>query len=567
MSLTMDQQLATLKADLAAQAAKITTLEAKTALATPEWDGVALAGINTGDTAWILTSTCLVLMMTIPGLALFYAGMSRANNALSTVMQSFAITCWVSILWLMFGYSLAFGHGGKDNRWVGGSNKFWLRGDDKTGTPVLPVQIQSSPGRPGTAAACASCAQSPRPLAHRSLVLSCSLYASCLVLPDDSTHTPCWRQGSRSGTMPEALFVIFQMTFAIITAAIITGAVAERMKFISLLVFVFFWHLLVYCPLCHWEWGGGFMSDWGVLDFAGGDVVHISSGVSGLVAAMIVGKRRAYGAGAELPPHNVMLTFIGGSLLWVGWFGFNAGSAVAANGTASMAMLVTHLAASAGGFSWMLMEWMVAGKPTVLGVVSGAIAGLVVITPGAGYVDQTGGFCMGVLGGIGCYFGIQIKHKLGYDDALDAFGVHGVGGIIGGILTGFFANPAISPGTSGVFYKNGDQLGWQLAGICVTAGYCSIMTAIILLCLKVTIGLRVSEEDEDIGLDASEHGHTTMPTTMPVPQPVQQQFVKQVEYYPPPDQPVAYSAYPMQPAFAAQTVFGPPQVPMQPIYQ
>jgi len=511
MSLTVDQQLATLKADLAAQAAKITTLEAQTALATPEWDGVALEGINTGDTAWILTSTCLVLMMTIPGLALFYAGMSRANNALSTVMQSFAITCWVSILWLMFGYSLAFGSGGKDNRWVGGSNAFWLRGDDKTGTRVLP--------------------------------------------------------GSRSGTMPEALFVIFQMTFAIITAAIITGAVAERMKFSSLLVFVFFWHLLVYCPLCHWEWGGGFMSDWGVLDFAGGDVVHISSGVSGLVAAMIVGKRRAYGAGAELPPHNVMLTFIGGSLLWVGWFGFNAGSAVAANGTASMAMLVTHLAASAGGFSWMLMEWMLGGKPTVLGVVSGAIAGLVVITPGAGYVDQTGGFCMGVLGGIGCYFGIQIKHKLGYDDALDAFGVHGVGGIIGGILTGFFANPAISPGTSGVFYKNGEQLGWQLAGICVTAGYCSIMTAIILLCLKVTIGLRVSEEDEDIGLDASEHGHTTMPTTMPVPQPVQQQFVKQVEYYPPPDQPVAYSAYPMQPAFAAQTVYGPPQVPMQPIYQ
>jgi Amt family ammonium transporter len=310
-----------------------------------------------------------------------------------------------------------------------------------------------------------------------------------------------------SGTIPESLFIIFQMTFAIITAAIITGAVAERMKFSSLLVFIFFWHLLVYCPIAHWEWGGGFMGSWGVLDFAGGDVVHISSGVSGLVAAFIVGKRKAFGQGAELPPHNVLLTFIGASLLWVGWFGFNAGSALSAGTSASMAMLVTHIAACSAGLTWMFTEWLVTGKPTVLGIVSGAIAGLVVITPGAGYVDHTGAFVMGIIGGWGCYLGIQLKHIMGYDDALDAFGVHGVGGIIGGVLTGLFANPAIAEGTAGAFYNNAPQLGWQIAGILVTAAYSAGMTAVILVLIKVTLGLRVSSEDEDLGLDISEHGH------------------------------------------------------------
>jgi len=447
-------------------------------------NGVAFVGgsptdvsVNTGDTAFILICTCLVLMMTIPGLALFYGGLSRAQNVLSTVMQSFAITCLVSILWLCFGYSLAFGVG---NDYIGGSEKFWFRGDDKTGKPITPA--------------------------------------------------------ANAGSIPEALFCMFQLTFAIITCAIITGSVAERMKFSSLLVFIFFWHLLIYCPVAHWEWGGGFMSGWGVLDFAGGDVVHITSGVSGLVAAMILGPRRAFGAGAELPPHNVLLTFLGASLLWVGWFGFNAGSALTAGGSAAMAMLVTHIAASAAGLSWMATEWALKGKPSLLGIVSGSISGLVVITPGAGYVDQTGAFFMGLMGGVVCYFGIQLKHKLGFDDALDAFGVHGVGGIVGGILTGVFANPAIG-GASGLFYDTdcriaksldthcgGKQLGIQVAGILMTCVYSAVGTAIILLILKVTIGIRVSEDDEDIGLDISEHGEglysegINMSDKLPAPQ-------------------------------------------------
>ena len=437
--------------------------------------------VNPGDTAWILTSTCLVLMMTIPGLALFYGGLSRAQNVLSTVMQSFAITCFVSILWFAVGYSLAFAGCGEDDNcdYIGGGDKIWLLGDTKTGKPVVP--------------------------------------------------------GSASGTLPEPLFVMFQMTFAIITCAIITGSVAERMKFSALLVFIFFWHLLIYCPIAHWEWGGGFMGKWGVLDFAGGDVVHISSGVSGLVASIVVGKRRAWSSGAELPPHNVLLTFLGASLLWVGWFGFNAGSAVTAGGSAAMAMLVTHIAASTAGFTWMLLEWMVKGKPTVLGVVSGAIAGLVVITPGAGYVDQSGAFVMGLLGGVGCYAGIQIKHMVGIDDALDAFGIHGVGGIIGGILTGLFANPNVTTvggqdacdaskkldgdaseicGPAGAFYGNGEQLGWQIAGILIVALYSAAGTALILGVLGAVLpgGLRVSETAEDEGLDISEHGEALYDT-------------------------------------------------------
>lgn len=276
--------------------------------------------------------------------------------------------------------------------------------------------------------------------------------------------------------------------------AIIAGAFAERMKFVSILIFMFFWHLLIYCPIAHWEWGGGFMGAWGVLDFAGGDVVHISSGVSGLVGAVILGPRKSFKTG-EAPAHNVLLTFMGASLLWVGWFGFNAGSALAAGGGAGMAMLVTHIAASTAGLSWMATEWVLKGKPTVLGIVSGGIAGLVVITPGAGYVDQTGAFFMGLIGGVACYFGIQLKNALGFDDALDAFGVHGVGGIVGGILTGCFAKPDIG-GASGLFYGNGEQLGWQIAGILMTSVYSAAGTAIIMLALKFTIGIRVSDEEE-----------------------------------------------------------------------
>ena len=408
---------------------------------------------NSGDTAWILTATCLVLLMTIPGLALFYAGLSTAGNALSAAMQSFAVTCWVTVLWLMLGYSLAFGSG----VWfIGGGEKFWFRGDSVNGKDLTPVE---------------------------------GVYP--LV-----------------GTVPEPVFCMFQLTFAIITSAIITGASAERMKFATLLIFTFFWHLLVYCPICHWVWGGGFMhtmyGSQGVLDYAGGDVVHISSGVSGLVVTLILGPRRGFSLGAELPPHNALLTFIGASFLWVGWFGFNAGSALSAGGSASMALLTTQLAAAAGGMGWMTVEYLDKGKPTVLGIVSGSISGLVGITPACGFVDQTGGFVIGVITGISCYFGIQFKKVLGADDALDAFGIHGIGGMIGGMLTGLFANPKIAG--CGAFYGCGDQLGWQIAGILTVSSYSAVVTAIIMMGLKYTIGIRVSADDEDMGLDASEHG-------------------------------------------------------------
>jgi len=494
-----DMTVAQLAEKLEEATKKISALE--TLMGSEGNNGVAfLAGsatdvsVNSGDTAWILTSTCLVLMMTIPGLALFYGGMSRAQNVLSTVMQSFAITCFVSMLWLMFGYSLAFGTG---NEFIGGAEKLWFVGDAATGEPILP--------------------------------------------------------GSNSGTIPEALFCMFQLTFAIITCAIITGSVAERMKFSSLLVFIFFWHLIVYCPIAHWEWGGGFMGNLGVLDFAGGDVVHISSGVSGLVAAIILGPRKAFGAGAELPPHNVLLTFLGASLLWVGWFGFNAGSALTSGGSAAMAMLVTHLAASAAGLSWMCTEWAIKGKPSVLGIVSGAISGLVVITPGAGYVDQTGAFFMGLIGGVGCYAGIQIKKYAGFDDALDAFGVHGIGGILGGILTGLFAKPEIG-GSAGAFYGNGEQLGIQLLGILITAGWSAVITAIILVILKYTIGIRVSDEDEDAGLDISEHGealYETQGAMMQVDKGAQPVLQQSLQPPPPSFMVPAQGPYGQQPAFAS----------------
>jgi Amt family ammonium transporter len=284
------------------------------------------------------------------------------------------------------------------------------------------------------------------------------------------------------------------------------------------------------------------MMKWGVLDFAGGDVVHISSGTSGLVAAFIVGKRRSFGQGAELPPHNLMLTFIGGSLLWVGWFGFNAGSALTAGTSASMAMLVTHIAASSAALTWMFTEWLVSGKPTVLGIVTGAVVGLVVITPGAGYVDQTGAFVMGIIGAWGCYLGIKLKHVLGYDDALDAFGVHGVGGILGGGMTGLFANPHIAEGIAGGFYFNGPQLGWQIAGILVTMLYSAGMTALILVILKFTMGLRVSSEDEDLGLDISEHGHAHEPDPKPFPSAA-------------PSMPMVITPYGLQPALGFPAPF------------
>lgn len=437
-ALSTEQRLAALEASIASL--NMTTLDKFDAL---HPDNVP----DSGDTAWILTSTALVLMMTIPGLALFYGGMTRAENVLNTVMQSFAITCLISMLWFMMGYSLAFGNG--LNPFVGGSERFWLMGVDNQ-SPLLPA--------------------------------------------------------SMSGTIPESVFMMFQCTFAVITCALITGSFAERMKFSSTLIFVTFWHLLVYCPIAHWEWHPeGFLWSIGSLDFAGGDVVHISSGVAGLVSSIIVGGRKSFKAGEEVPPHNLVLTVMGASLLWVGWFGFNAGSAVAANGNAGMAMVVTHISASVSGFTWMVVEWALTRRPTVLGIVSGAVMGLVMITPAAGYVDQTGAFFMGLSGGVIGYFAIKLKHALGFDDALDAFGVHGIGGIVGGILTGFFANPAVG-GAAGCFYGNCAQLGPQFAGIGASAGWSAIMTAILLWAIDWTIGLRVTDEHEEAGLDYSIHG-------------------------------------------------------------
>jgi len=423
-----------------------------------------IAAIDTGDTAFILICTCLVLMMTIPGLALFYGGLSQAPNVLATVMHSFSITCLVTILWLLFGYSMSFDPG---NPVIGGSGSLFFGGLPFVGgTEEKPIVINPV-------------------------------------------------MAKVSGTIPESLFFTFQCTFAVITAAIITGSFAERVRFGPMLIFIGIWHLLVYCPLCHWEWGGGFMSSWHVLDFAGGDVVHISSGVSGLAASLVVGKRKGFGQGAELPPHNILLVFMGASLLWVGWFGFNAGSAVAAGQSAGMAMMVTHVSACAGGLSWMCLEWILKGKPSVLGTVSGAVAGLVVVTPGSGFVDHFGAILCGITAGPVCYFGIQIKHMCGFDDALDAFGVHGIGGIWGGIMTGLLANPAIA-GESGAFYGNGRQLGIQIAGIVTTMAYSFVMTLLIIIPLDFLLkaitgkGMRVTEEAEDIGLDISEHGESMM---------------------------------------------------------
>ncbi len=320
--------------------------------------------LDTGDTAWMLTSTALVLMMTIPGLAMFYGGMVRRKNVLATAMQSFAITCLVTVLWMVVGYSFAFGDGGGLNAYFGGFGKMFLAGLGKD---------------------------------------------------------------SLTGTIPESVFMTFQMTFAIITPALITGAFADRMKFSAMMWFMGLWVLLVYAPVCHWVWGGGFLMGAGVLDFAGGTVVHINAGVAGLVAALVLGKRQGYGT-ENMAPHNLTLSVIGASLLWVGWFGFNAGSAVAANGTAGMAMAVTQIATAAAALSWMLVEWMVRKKPSVLGIISGAVAGLVAITPASGFVAPMGALFIGIIAGIACFWGAtSLKHMAGYDDSLDAFGVHGGG--------------------------------------------------------------------------------------------------------------------------------------------
>ena len=400
--------------------------------------------LDTGDTAWMLTSTALVLMMTIPGVAMFYGGMVRKKNVLATAMQSFAVACVMTVLWMIIGYSLAFTDGGGMNAYVGGLDKMLLRG---IGVDTL------------------------------------------------------------SGTIPETVFMTFQMTFAIITPALITGALADRMKFSSLLVFLSLWMILVYAPITHWVWGGGFLAEAGVLDFAGGTVVHINSGVAALVGAMVLGRRRGYGT-ENMAPHNLILSVIGASMLWVGWFGFNAGSAVAANGSAGMAMAVTQIATAAAALSWMFAEWISRGKPSVLGIVSGAVAGLVAITPASGYVDPFGALIIGLVAGLVCYWGaVVLKPKLGYDDSLDVFGVHGLGGITGALLTGVFAVEAIG-GTPGLLEGNAGQVLIQLEGIGATIVYCAIVTFVLLKIIDAVMGLRVDEEEEVTGLDYSLHGET-----------------------------------------------------------
>jgi Amt family ammonium transporter len=398
---------------------------------------------DSGDTAWMLTSMALVLMMTIPGLALFYGGMVRKKNVLATVMQSFAITCLVTVLWMVIGYSWAFTDGGP---YLGGNSRLLLMG---MGSDVV------------------------SPLA---------------------------------ATIPESVYMAFQMTFAIITPALICGAFADRMKFSAMMWFMGLWSLFVYSPIAHWVWGGGWLGGLGVLDFAGGTVVHINAGVAGLCCALMLGKRRGLGT-ENMAPHNLVLTMIGASLLWVGWFGFNAGSAVAANGTAGMAMAVTQIATATAALTWMFVEWMLKGKPSILGICSGAVAGLVAITPASGFVDPVGSLVIGIAAGIACYWGAtSLKHMFGYDDSLDAFGVHAVGGIVGALLTGVFATKVINSAGSGLIDGNAGQVLTQIYGILGTLIYDAIGTLIILFVIKMVIGLRVSDESEREGLDISLHG-------------------------------------------------------------
>ena len=397
--------------------------------------------LDSGDTAWMLTSTALVLLMTIPGLAMFYGGMVRKKGVLAAVMQAFAITCLITIVWMVVGYSLAFGAG---NAYVGDFSKAML-------------------GHMG--------------------------------------------KDTLSGTIPESVFVIFQMTFAIITPALIAGAFADRMKFSAMLWFIGLWSIVVYSPITHWVWGGGFLSKWGVLDFAGGTVVHINAGVAGLVCAFMLGKRVGYGT-ENMAPHNLTLSVIGASLLWVGWFGFNAGSAVAANAGAGMALAVTQIATAAAALAWMFTEWALRGKPSVLGIISGAVAGLVAITPASGFVAPAGALVIGIAAGIICYWAAtSLKRMVGYDDSLDCFGIHGIGGIVGALLTGVFAAKAIG-GTSGVLEGNVGQLWIQVEGIVFTIVWCAVASAVILKVIDLIVGLRVSEEDERMGLDQSLHGES-----------------------------------------------------------
>ena len=406
--------------------------------------------LDSGDTAWMLTATALVLFMTIPGLALFYGGLVRVKNVLSVLMQCFALTGLITILWIVCGYSLAFNTAGMEagkitlNSFVGGLGTLFLKG----------VGVDSL-----------------------------------------------------SGTIPETVFIAFQLTFAIITPALIAGAFAERMKFSAMLLFSAVWSLIVYAPICHMAWAGDgslFGNIIGALDFAGGTVVHINAGIAALVAAILIGKRLGYPTTA-MPPHSLTLTVVGASMLWVGWFGFNAGSAVAADGAAGMAMLVTQISTATAAITWMFVEWGKHGKPSTLGIATGAVAGLVAITPASGSVGPIGAFVIGIASGVICFWGaVSLKRQLGYDDSLDAFGVHGIGGIVGALLTGIFA--AESLGGAGLEKSSiGMQLWAQLLSILVTVVWSGVISFIILKIVDATVGLRVEEDDERMGLDISEH--------------------------------------------------------------
>ena len=399
--------------------------------------------LDTGNTAWMLTSTALVLMMTIPGLALFYGGMVRKKNVLATVMQSFAITCLVTILWFVVGYSIAFTDGGPTQAWLGGFGKLFHNG---------------------------------------------------------ITTSTLWLPGVAN--IPEFVFSMFQLTFAIITPALIAGAFAERMKFSAMLIFMGLWSVVVYSPIAHWVWGGGFLGGLGVLDFAGGTVVHINAGVAGLVCALVLGKRKGFGT-TNMAPHNLVLTFIGAGLLWVGWFGFNAGSELAADGLAGAAMINTQVATAAAALAWMFAEWIVVKKPSVLGIISGAVAGLVAVTPASGFVNPTGALIIGIVAGVLCYLAAaHMKKMFGYDDSLDAFGVHGVGGIIGALLTGVFADPAINS------LGQNHSIVTQGIGIIATIVWTAVASFVILMICKVLVGLRPSEQEEEEGLDITQHGES-----------------------------------------------------------
>lgn len=400
----------------------------------------AFADINNGDTAWILTSTALVLFMTLPGLALFYAGLVNSKNVVSVLMQHFAVACVVSIIWVTLGYSLAFSSG---NAWIGDLSNIFMKSIDLD---------------------------------------------------------------SISGTIPESLFATFQMTFAIITPALIIGAFVERIKFSAMLIFISLWMLIVYVPVTHWVWGGGILSSWGTMDFAGGIVVHATAGTAALITALTLGKRRGFPKSIT-PPHSPILTMIGAAMLWVGWFGFNAGSALGANGGAGMAMLVTHISASMAALVWMFIEWKRFGKPSLIGVVTGMVAGLATVTPASGYIGIPGGLILGFSGGLLCYLAVDyIRGKLLIDDSLDVFAVHGVGGILGTLLVAFLATSTFS----GLGLPEGQtamsQFVVQIKAVILTVIWTSIFTYLILKVTSLIVPLRVDEQEEIEGLDLRSHG-------------------------------------------------------------